>query len=103
MSETTRSKASAAITLSACSAAAAWLTMQPLAENAETRNRSSDALLSTTKYAQRLGSCGHQRVGEAIIAPYLVVDIWFRKSIHWRVSTPSLGTSALRTPAAART
>src|SRR5580765_967815 len=90
MSETTRSKASAAITLSSCSAATAWLTTQPLAENAETRNRSSDALSSTTR-TRSVSGAAVTSAGEAIIAPYLVVDIWFRKSIHWRVSTPSLG------------
>src|SRR5262245_14773527 len=68
MSDTTRSKASAAITFSACSAAAAWLTMQPFAENAETRNRSSDALSSTTR-TRSVSGAAVTSAGEPIDGP----------------------------------
>src|SRR5438552_13678779 len=86
MSETTRSNASASIRSSASSAVGAAVTAQPLAVNAETRKRSSDELSSTASTRSEV---------TAVMASfpwlYLLEAIWFRNSIHWRVSTPSFG------------
>src|SRR6185437_9359935 len=56
MSDTTRSNGCSLIKVRACSAAAAWVTVHPFAEKAETRKRRSDALSSTTRTRNTSGA-----------------------------------------------
>src|SRR5437588_348999 len=57
-----------------------------LALNAETRKRSSDELSSTASTRSE-----ETAVMASFPWLYLLEAIWFRNSIHWRVSTPSFG------------